>query len=42
MSTDQPQLQFDDLYTVVYALIDDAKTGAGPHRRTRTDAQSPF
>jgi hypothetical protein len=26
MSTDQPQLRFDDLYTVVYALIDDAKT----------------
>lgn len=26
MSTDQPQSQFDDLYSVVYALIDDAKT----------------
>ena len=26
MSADQPQSQFDDLYTAVYALIDDAKT----------------
>lgn len=26
LSTDQPQSQFDDLYTAVYALIDDAKT----------------
>jgi aspartate/methionine/tyrosine aminotransferase len=25
LRTDQPQSQFDDLYTVVYALIDDAK-----------------
>jgi aspartate/methionine/tyrosine aminotransferase len=26
LSADQPQSQFDDLYTAVYALIDDAKT----------------